>query len=180
MRVVNTDIIKACEGLRLDAYLCPANVWTIGYGHTRTAKSGLHIDESEAENLLRIDLAQTELFVSRYIRLELNQNQFDALCSLVFNIGPGNFKASTLRMKLNRGDIEGAAAEFPKWRKAGGRVLPGLVKRRLMERDLFLQPLEQALFEQSPSPTPQKQCHQPSESPRYSILGAWKACWRRI
>jgi len=178
VRVVNTDIIKACEGLRLDAYLCPANVWTIGYGHTRTAKSGLHIDESEAENLLRIDLAQTELFVSRYVHLELNQNQFDALCSLVFNIGSGNFKASTLRMKLNRGDIEGAAAEFPKWRKAGGRVLPGLVKRRALEQALFRFPV-QGPEPLSPSPTPQKQCHQPSESPRYSILGAWKACWRR-
>lgn len=170
MRTSNTKIIKACEGLRLEAYLCPANVWTIGYGHTRTAKPGLQIDESEAEKLLRIDLAETELFVSRYVRLELNQNQFDALVSLVFNIGPGNFKASTLRMKLNRGDFVGAANEFPKWRKGGGRVLPGLVKRRALEK---------ALFERSPNPTPQMQFHQPSVSPQYSIVAAWKAYWNR-
>ena len=170
MRVSNTSIIKACEGLYLDAYLCPANVWTIGYGHTQTAKSGLHIDEPVADNLLAIDLASTELFVSRYVRLELNQNQFDALVSLVFNIGPGNFRASTLRMKLNRGDVAGAATEFPKWRKGGGRVLPGLVKRRA---------LEQALFELSPGPTPQTQYPQPSVSPGYSIVAAWKAYWNR-
>ena len=170
MKTVNTKIIKVCEGLRLNAYLCPADVWTIGYGHTQTAKPGLQIDESEAENLLRIDLASSELFVSRYIRLELNQNQFDALVSLVFNIGCGNFKASTLRMKLNRGDFIGAANEFPKWRKGGGRVLPGLVRRRALEKELF---------ERSPSPKPQTQYHQPSVSPRYSIVGAWKACWNR-
>tara|TARA_R110000851_G_C13101976_1_gene568676 strand:+ start:1914 stop:2447 length:534 start_codon:yes stop_codon:yes gene_type:complete len=176
MRVKDARIIKACEGLRFAAYLCPAGVWTIGYGHTRTAKSGLHIDESGADNLLRMDLATAELFVSRYVRLELNQNQFDALVSLVFNIGSGNFKASTLRMKLNRGDVTGAANEFWKWRRGGGKILPGLVKRRELEVTLFQTPVVQP---QSLSPTPQTQYHQPSVSPRYSIVGAWKAYWNR-
>tara|TARA_R110002153_G_scaffold195163_2_gene348561 strand:- start:480 stop:1013 length:534 start_codon:yes stop_codon:yes gene_type:complete len=176
MRTVNKAIIKACEGLRFAAYLCPAGIWTIGYGHTRTAKSGLLINEPGADNFLRMDLATAELFVSRYVRLELNQNQFDALVSLVFNIGSGNFKASTLRMKLNRGDVTGAANEFWKWRKGGGKILPGLVKRRELEVTLFRMPVVQL---RSLGPTPQTQSHQPSQSPQYSIAAAWKAYWNR-
>ena len=167
--MVHKRIVKACEGLRLHKYLCPANVWTIGYGHTgHIPKSP--ITESEADKLLDDDLAKVEIQMARCVNKELNINQKGALVSLIFNIGIGNFMASTLRMKLNRGDFIGAANEFPKWRKGGGKVLPGLVKRRALEQELFLL---------SPSPTLQKQSHQPSVSPGYSILGAWKAYWRR-
>jgi lysozyme len=133
-------IIKACEGLRLRKYLCPADVWTIGYGHTgHISKSP--ITESEADKLLDDDLAIVEIQMARCVRLELNINQKGALLSLIFNIGIGNFRASTLRMKLNRGDLAGAAAEFPKWRRGGGKILPGLVKRRELERQLFVLPV---------------------------------------
>jgi lysozyme len=151
--VKHLAIIKTCEGLRLAKYLCPAGVWTIGYGHTgHIPKSP--IIKSEAEILLAIDLASVEKMMSRYVRLELNINQKGALISLIFNIGIGNFRASTLRMKLNRGDLAGAADEFPKWRKGGGKVLPGLVKRREMERALFLTPVEPP-----PVTTPPRQSH---------------------
>ncbi len=131
-------LIKVCEGLRLTAYKCSAGVWTIGYGHTGAdVYDGLQIDEITADNLLLDDLAWVHRIIPKFIRLELNQGQFDALCSLIFNIGSGNFKASTLRSKLNREDYDGAANEFWKWRRGGGVILPGLVKRRECERLLF-------------------------------------------
>ena len=133
------ELIKKSEGLRLAPYLCPAGVATIGYGST-----GSHVTmcmapiiESEAEKFLRIDLAYVENLIPRYVVVELNPGQFDALCSFIFNIGIGNFRASTLRSKLNRGDFVGAANEFWKWRRGGGKILPGLVLRRECERLLF-------------------------------------------
>lgn len=162
------QIIKACEGLRLVAYKCSAGVWTIGYGHTGAdVYEGLQITPSQAEKLLLDDLHWTYKIISRYVRLELNSNQFSSLCSFIFNVGSGNFKASTLRQKLNRGDLIGASNEFWKWRRANGVILQGLVKRREVEKLLFL------------SPMPQTQYHHASESPQRSMLGALKAyCFR--
>lgn len=138
------QIIKVCEGLRLDAYKCSAGIWTIGYGSIDDAgvpvTEGLRIDESKADKLLLDDLAWTYKIIARYVRVELNSNQFSALCSFIFNIGSGNFKASTLRQKLNRGDFIGASNEFWKWRRANGIILRGLVKRRELEELLFLLP----------------------------------------
>ena len=94
--------------------------------------------DDEVNQLLRNDIKRFENGVESLITVELNQNQFDALVCFAFNVGLGNLQASTLRRKLNRSDYEGAANEFPKWRKAGGRVLKGLVKRRDDERILFL------------------------------------------
>lgn len=136
------DLIKKFEGLRLEAYLCPARVWTIGWGHTKTAKQGQTITTKEAENLLRTDLKQFENGVKAFVKVPLNQNQFDALVSIAFNIGITAFSRSTLVMLLNDKDYLGAANQFDRWVKANGVTLPGLVKRRTEEKELFLTPVE--------------------------------------
>ena len=138
MQTVNYEIIKQFEGLRLEAYKCPADVWTIGYGHTNKVKSGDAITEGEADILLALDVQEAERAVSSYVDVDINQNQFDALVSFVYNLGAGNFKSSTLLKKLNQGDYLGAANEFHRWNKAGGKVLRGLVRRREAEANLFI------------------------------------------
>jgi lysozyme len=138
MQTVNYEIIKQFEGLRLEAYKCPADVWTIGYGHTNKVKQGDVITEGEADILLALDVQEAERAVSSYVDVDINQNQFDALVSFVYNLGAGNFKSSTLLKKLNQGDYLGAANEFHRWNKAGGKVLRGLVLRREAEANLFI------------------------------------------
>ena len=97
------------------------------------------ISEAEAETLLVLDLESSEGWVLRLVKEPLSENQFSALTSFTFNVGCGALQRSTLRMKLNRGEYTlGAADEFPKWRRAGGRILAGLVRRRAAERALFL------------------------------------------
>ena len=139
MKVHNIDIIKKHEGLRLEAYLpTPNDVWTIGYGHTHTTQKGMKITEGQAESLLRKDITWVEKAVNKLVVVPLTQNQFDALSSLVFNIGEGGFSSSTLLRLLNVGDYEGSANQFLRWNKQKGRVLNGLTKRREEERKLFL------------------------------------------
>jgi lysozyme len=136
------ELIKRHEGLRLAAYLCPANVWTIGYGHTGDVKPEHRITEHQADVLLAYDLERFEQCVSRVTdRVDLTENQFSALVSFAFNVGVEAFNRSTLRKFVLGCDWEGAAREFDKWVHAGGRVLPGLVKRRADERALFLTPV---------------------------------------
>ncbi len=136
-------IITNFEGFEAEAYSCPAKVWTIGYGSTRQPDgqkvnaSCAAITEPTAKKWLQNDLIKFENQLKRLVKIELTENQFSALISLIYNIGGGNFKASTLRAKLNRGDYIGAANEFPKWRRAGGRILKGLVLRRAAEQALF-------------------------------------------
>lgn len=132
------DLVKRFEGCFLKAYKCPANVWTIGYGHTKTVKPGQLITHEEAEELLKKDMKEFENHVNKLVKVELTQNQFDALVSFTFNVGAGALKRSTLLKKLNRGDYDGAANEFRRWNRGGGRVLRGLVRRRAAEKDLFL------------------------------------------
>jgi len=142
------DLIKAHEGLRLKAYLCPANVWTIGYGHTGPdVKPGMQITAEQAEKLLLKDLAVFERDVAFLTQgLELTPNQFSALVSFAFNVGSDidddtiaeGLGDSTLLKKLRAGDAAGAANEFGKWVYARGKKLPGLVRRRADERNLFL------------------------------------------
>ena len=130
-------MIAGHEGLRLEAYLCPAGVWTIGYGHTKGAKPGMTITRQRAEALLKEDLLTAENTVNR-LYLKLNQNQFDALVSFVFNVGSGNFLRSTLLKKIQaNANDPSIAEEFNKWNRGGGRVLPGLVKRRQQEAELY-------------------------------------------
>jgi lysozyme len=146
--------IKKDEGVRNRPYQCPALLWTVGVGHVidpQHAKVPMAdrkqlpipagwdrvLSPDEIDDILRKDLERFEAGVSRLIKVELTQGQFDALVSFSFNVGLGNLQNSTLRMKVNRSDFEGAAEQFLVWTKAGGRVLPGLVKRRSHEKEMF-------------------------------------------
>lgn len=130
-------IIKQYEGLKLEAYLCPAGIPTIGYGHTRGVKLGQKISAAQAEVFLDHDYEEAEDAVKRLITVPLTDNQLGALTSFVFNLGEGRLLGSTLRRKLNNGDYKGAAAEFDKWVYSGGKKLNGLIARRTAERKLF-------------------------------------------
>lgn len=138
------EIIKGFEGWSSKPYKCPAGIPTIGYGSIwtidgdRVTMSHHEITEKEGEALLRRELNHVEKIIPKLIKVPLTENQFSSLCSFTYNVGSGNLQASTLRMKLNRGDYDGAANEFPKWRRAGGKILRGLVRRREAERNLFI------------------------------------------
>ena len=132
------DLIKEFEGFRNTAYLCPANVWTIGYGHTKTAKPGMCISTVQGEELLRKDVEKFENAVNTLVKVPLNQNQFDALVSFAYNVGVGAFGKSTLLRLLNQGEYQRAAKQLHRWVRGGGRKLPGLVRRRKAEYDLFV------------------------------------------
>jgi lysozyme len=132
------ELLKRHEGLRLTAYRCPAGVLTIGYGHTGPdVTPGKTITPEEAERLLRVDLTMAEGEVNWQLP-GIAQNRFDALVSFVYNVGAGAFRTSTLlkKAKANAGDPT-LRAEFAKWNKGGGMVLPGLVKRRIDEAILY-------------------------------------------
>lgn len=141
MRQINKeglDLIKQWEGLRLEAYLCPAGVWTIGYGHTETAKKGMKISQAEADRLLVYDLSRFIEAVEDSVKVTLNDNQFAALVSFAFNVGAGAFKKSTLLKKLNNGDYSSAPSELARWNKVGGKVSAGLTNRRAAEAGLWV------------------------------------------
>lgn len=142
MRYINEQglaLIKEFEGCQLKAYLCPANVWTIGYGHTRTAEPDMMIDEAQAESLLKEDLADAEAAVDRLVTVPINDNQFSALVSFTFNVGTGAFERSTLLSMLNAGaSAETVSLQLLRWNKANGQELSGLTRRRHAERALFL------------------------------------------
>jgi lysozyme len=132
-------LVQGYEGLRLTAYRDSVGVLTIGYGHTGAdVKQGMTITRDEAERLLRDDLHDAETAVEKAVRVPMTQGQFDALVSFVFNLGAGRLQTSTLLRKLNDRNYIGAADEFPRWNKAGGKVLAGLTARRGAERALFL------------------------------------------
>jgi len=150
------DLIKAFEGCHNQPYLCPAKLWTVGYGHVLYPEQArLKADErasyplkpehsrvwdaDEIDALLAEDLHRFEAGILRLCPAAAdNDRHFAAIVSFAFNVGLGNLQASTLRMKYNRGDFEGAADEFLKWRKSNGVVLAGLERRRKAERYLFL------------------------------------------
>jgi len=138
------DFIKRKEGFRSGAYQDSVGVWTIGYG-TTAAALGRQISPNEtitlekATELLKHHISSSyETAVNKYVRNNITQGEFDALVSFVYNLGSGSFKSSTLLKKLNSGDHEGAASEFLRWDKAGGKVLAGLTKRREEEKNMFL------------------------------------------
>ena len=150
------EMIKHHEGVRTRPYRCPALLWSVGVGHvidpTHAAvkyeeRKNLPVPEGwdrilsmgEVDAILAKDLSRFERGVLRLCPAAAGrQGVFDALVSFSFNVGLGNLQRSSLRMKTNRGDFEGAAAEFMKWTKAAGKVLPGLVKRRLDEQRVYL------------------------------------------
>ena len=129
--------IVAHEGMRKVAYVDPVGVVTVCAGHTKTAKLGQVKTEAECAALLQGDVKDAERAVKRLVETPLTQAQFDALVSFVFNVGETNFANSTLLKKLNANDCWGTGAEFSRWTRAGGRELPGLVKRRADERRHF-------------------------------------------
>ena len=131
------DLLKFFEGCELVAYQDSVGVWTIGYGHTKGVTPGMTITQEEAEQMLESELAEYEGYVEKYVTVPLTQNQFDALVVWVYNLGPTNFRNSTLLKKLNEGDYTAAGTEIKRWNKAGGKVLKGLVKRREAEAELF-------------------------------------------
>ena len=131
-------IIKEFEGCKLKAYKCPADVWTIGYGHTDGVKEGDVITQEKADALLASDLDLFSSGVKRLVSANLDYNQLGALVAFAFNVGLGNFRHSSLLRLVNQGDFLDAANEFLKWNKANGKVLPGLTRRREAERALFL------------------------------------------
>lgn len=131
------EIIKEIESLRLQAYLCPAKVWTIGWGHTNGVKKGMQITEEQAEELLREDMQEAIRVVER-LNVDLSDNQYNALVSFVFNIGGGAFATSTIRRKIlaNPNDKK-IKDEFLRWVYADGKKLNGLERRREREADLY-------------------------------------------
>lgn len=143
MRQINDAglaLVKRFEGLRLEAYRCPAGVLTIGYGSTGPhVKEGMIITPGEAERLLRADLSRFETGVDAMTGgFATSDNQFSAMVSLSFNIGLGNFATSSVLKRHKAGAFDRAADAFLMWNKAKGNVLPGLVRRREAERELYL------------------------------------------
>lgn len=131
------ELIKQFEGLRLEAYLCPAGIWTIGYGHTSGVSPNSFITIQEADEYLHRDVATIEMQLNK-LNLSLRQCQWDAIVSFVFNVGIGNFKASTLLAKIRiNPDDNSIMDEFLRWVYANGKVIRGLQKRRLTEMKLY-------------------------------------------
>ena len=157
MKVSNELIVmlKHHEGVRYRPYRCSANIWTTGVGHV-IDQSHIRIpfakrkqlsipkgwnrtlSEEEVNEILKKDLEKFEAGVLRLCPVVPSQHSFDSLVSFSFNLGLGNLQVSTLRRKHNRGDYLGAGSEFPKWCRAGGRIIRGLVKRRNDEMKLYL------------------------------------------
>jgi len=133
------DHIEQSEGVRYTAYLDTGGVWTIGVGHTGPeVVKGLRATDEQVRAWLEEDVLEAEDAVNRLVKVELTQNQFDMLVSFVFNVGEGQFKRSTLLRLLNQGDYEGAANELPKWKFDNGKMIQGLLNRRLEEQKIFL------------------------------------------
>ena len=131
-------LLKKFEGCKLKAYRCPANVCTIGYGHTNGAgapmvNDGMTITQAQADDILKRDIVKFEIAVMDLVKVKLTQNQFDVLVDFAYNAGVGNLKSSTMLKKINSGDLDAVPAELMKWTKGGGKVLPGLVRRRQAE-----------------------------------------------
>jgi lysozyme len=133
------DLIKLFESFSPSIYICPANKPTIGYGHVVLDSEDftVGIDEATAEDLLRNDANIAERSVLRLIKVPLTDSQFDALVSFTFNLGGGALQRSTLRSKVNREEHDDVPAEFMRWTQGGGRILPGLVRRRKAEAALY-------------------------------------------
>lgn len=137
------DLIKEFEGCSLVAYRDLRGILTIGYGCTHNVTDGLAITQEQANARLQQDVDLTVKVLSGLVPRTLNSNQFSALVCLAYNIGLGNFAQSTLLKKLLEGDITGASEEFLRWDKINGNPVPGLLRRRGSELDLFLDPAKQ-------------------------------------
>ena len=130
-------LIKYFEFCELEAYMCPAGVWTIGYGHTKDVKEGARINKDEANHLLLEEMQEYEKYINDMVEVDLNQSQYDSLCAWIYNLGPTNFGNSTLLKVLNEGKYDEVPQQIKRWNKAGGEVLNGLIRRREAEALLF-------------------------------------------
>lgn len=137
------DLVKEFEGFRSEAYRCPAGKWSIGYGHTKGVSRDSQVSLEEAEELLMEDLREAGARVSLLVHVPLNDNQFAALVSFTFNVGPLALLQSTLRRKLNQGEYDAVPTQLKRWNKARHPItkemveLPGLIRRRAAEATLW-------------------------------------------
>jgi lysozyme len=172
---VGIALIKRWEGLELESYQDIAGVWTIGYGHTETAGPNQKISEREAEELLKRDLEPRERAVGDLTSVPLNQNEFDALVSFVYNVGIGAYRNSTARKRLNRGDRLGAAEALTWFNKAtvGGvlREVTGLTRRRAAEKALFLTPVNPPIVNDPKKVSENTRVTPVEDAPRRDSLG---------
>ena len=130
-------LIKRFEGCKLKAYRCPANVLTIGYGHTKNVTEDMKITQQEANDMLDEELIEYCEYIDKMVKVSLNQNQFDALVAWIYNLGPTNFRNSTLLTVLNQERYSDVPEQIKRWNKADGKILDGLIKRREAEALLF-------------------------------------------
>jgi len=130
-------LIKRFEGCELKAYRCPANVLTIGYGHTKNVTENMEITQQEANDMLDEELIEYCEYIDKMVKVSLNQNQFDALVAWIYNLGPTNFRNSTLLTVLNQERYSDVPEQIKRWNKADGKILDGLIKRREAEALLF-------------------------------------------
>ena len=134
-----SDLIEHFEAFKAKAYKCPAGVWTIGFGTTKNVKQGMEVSITEARALLSNTILEIENDLNK-LNLKLNQNQFDALVSFIYNLGLGNFKKSTLLKLIEKNPNNSLIRqEFMKWKLANGKVLNGLVRRREAEANLYFE-----------------------------------------
>jgi len=175
------NLLKKFEGCKLKAYKCPADVWTIGYGHTSAAgepnvTEGLVITQAEAESILKRDLVKYEKGVMDLVKVQLTQHQFDVLVDFAYNAGVGNLKTSTLLKRVNASDFDAVPTELMKWTKGGGKELPGLVRRRRAEaewwRDLANKPVVEEDQRVEPDPVPVKKITESKQANGAVVLGA--------
>ena len=131
------NLIKSFEGCRTVAYQDAVGVWTIGYGHTIDVKEGMTITQHQCDVMLEVDIETYENYVKKQVNVSLTQNQFDALVSWVYNLGPTNLRNSTMLKVLNAGKYDEVPYQMKRWNRAGGQVLKGLVIRREAEAELF-------------------------------------------
>jgi lysozyme len=138
------ELIEVFEGFSSKPYKDVAGIWTVGFGsirgldNKRVTSKHRRITKKEAVKLMERDLRTTESKIASLVKVPVTENQFAALCSFIYNVGSGAFQRSTARMKLNRGNYEGCADEFLRWKYAGKKAIPGLLRRRKAERELFL------------------------------------------
>lgn len=125
------------ESCRLEAYQDSVGVWTIGWGHTGGIQEGDTCTQEMADQWLQNDIKEAESAVNAHLKVPVNQHIFDSVVDLAFNIGTGNFDGSTLLKDINAGDFKAAVEEFEKWDFAGGKVVAGLLRRRLAEKEEF-------------------------------------------
>ena len=172
-------LIQEFEGLRLKAYTCPAGILTIGYGHTSAAGAptvtpGMTIDKGVAHEILRSDLERFERGVNGLVKVELTKNQFDVLVSFAYNCGLGSLKKSTLLKRVNAKRFDDVPAELMKWTRGGGKVLPGLVRRRRAEAEMW-RSMDSAAQDEArvtpDAPTPSKKITQSKEANAAVVAG---------